>query len=118
MAGLTRLIRTAPLLLAASSSAVLAEIRPDTVYELPPVVIVGKAIIDENIIGNNGFIITRVSEQQIEDLNALDLPSAMRRVPGVMISRHNLVGSYGGGEGGAVYIRGMGAARTTRGSGR
>ena len=111
MVGLTRLLRTVPFLLAASSSIVLAEIHPDTVYELPPVVIVGKAIIDENIIGNNGFIITRVSEQQIEDLNALDLPSAMRRVPGVMISRHNLVGSYGGGEGGAVYIRGMGAAR-------
>jgi len=41
----------------------------------------------------------------------LDLPSALRRVPGVMISRHNLVGSYGGGEGGAVYIRGMGSSR-------
>ncbi|MFH1070074.1 MAG: TonB-dependent receptor, partial [Candidatus Glassbacteria bacterium] len=45
------------------------------------------------------------------DLNALDLPSALRRVPGVTISRYNLVGSYGGAEGGAIFIRGQGSNR-------
>ena len=111
MPGLSRLSSAALLLLVITGADVLAEIRLDTVYELPPVVVVEKAIIDEEIIELTGFTVTRVSEGQIEDLNALDLPSAMRRVPGVMISRHNLVGGYGGGEGGAVYIRGMGAAR-------
>lgn len=94
-----------------ASAQVTAEINPDTVYQLPPVVVVGKAVIDEIQIRRDGAAVTRISEQQVRDLNALDLPSALRRVPGVMISRHNLVGSYGGGEGGAVYIRGMGAGR-------
>jgi len=52
-----------------------------------------------------------VTERQIKDLNAQDLPSALRRVPGVIISRQNPVGAFGGAEGGAVYIRGMGSSR-------
>ena len=98
-----------PLLLAAGSG--LAEAVKDTVYEMPTVTIVGKAIVDEVIIRDNATVVTRVSEQQIRDLNALDLPSALRRVPGVTISRYNLVGSYGGAEGGAIFIRGQGSSR-------
>jgi len=75
------------------------------------VVIVGKAIVEGIQIRNNATVVTQVSQRQIKDLNAMDLPSALRRVPGVMISRHNFVGSYGGGEGGSIYIRGMGSAR-------
>jgi outer membrane cobalamin receptor len=52
-----------------------------------------------------------VSDQQTEDLNAGDLSSALRRAPGVNISRYNMVGAFGGGDGGAIYIRGMGAER-------
>jgi outer membrane cobalamin receptor len=111
MSGIFRQTRIFLFFVIASSSGLIAEIHPDSIYELPPVIVVGKAILDENIVEKNAATVTRVSEQQIRDLNALDLPSAMRRVPGVLISRHNLVGSYGGGEGGAVYIRGMGAAR-------
>jgi iron complex outermembrane receptor protein len=55
--------------------------------------------------------VTRVSHEQIDQLNAQDLASALRRVPGVVISRYNPVGSYGGGEGGGVYIRGHGGSR-------
>ncbi len=58
-----------------------------------------------------GGTTTAVGWQQIEDLNAHDLPSALRLLPGVTISRYNLLGSYGGGEGGSVYIRGQGAGR-------
>ena len=83
----------------------------DTVYVLPKVIFVENAIVDETLIRDNATLLTRVSEQQIRDLNALDLPSALRRVPGVTISRYNLVGSYGGAEGGTIYIRGMGAER-------
>ena len=86
-------------------------INPDSVYLLPPVTVLGRAIIDEQVVRKDGVLVTRIGAQQIHDLNAMDLPSALRRVPGVMISRHNLVGSYGGAEGGAFYVRGMGSAR-------
>jgi iron complex outermembrane receptor protein len=52
-----------------------------------------------------------VSDQQVQDLNAGDLTTALRRTPGVTISRYNLVGAFGGGDGGAIYVRGTGAAR-------
>ncbi len=83
----------------------------DSVYEFPPIVIVANAIVDQTTIRDNGTKVSTVSMAQIRDLAALDLPSALRRVPGVTISRYNLVGSYGGGEGGTIYIRGQGANR-------
>ena len=52
-----------------------------------------------------------VSEKQIKDLNAVDIAAALRRTPGVQISRYNPVGAYGGDQGGAVFIRGMGVSR-------
>jgi outer membrane cobalamin receptor len=55
--------------------------------------------------------ISTVGRSQIEDLNAQDIASALRRVPGLAISRYNPVGSYGGGDGGAVFVRGQGAGR-------
>ncbi len=54
---------------------------------------------------------TVVSADQIESLNAVDLASALRRTPGVTVSRYNPVGAFGGGDGGAVYIRGTGSSR-------
>lgn len=56
-------------------------------------------------------LVTTVAEQQIEDLYAQDLTSALRRVPGVVISRYNPVGAFGGGDGGAFFIRGHGSSR-------
>jgi iron complex outermembrane receptor protein len=55
--------------------------------------------------------VTRVGAQQIEDLGAGDAAAALRRVPGLVVSRYNVVGSYGGGDGGGVFARGMGAGR-------
>jgi iron complex outermembrane receptor protein len=55
--------------------------------------------------------VSSVSARQIEDLGAGDLAAALRRVPGVTISRYGLVGGYGGGDGGAVYVRGQGSGR-------
>lgn len=52
-----------------------------------------------------------VSDKQIKDLNSVDIASALRTTPGVQISRFNPVGGYGGDQGGAVYIHGMGASR-------
>jgi len=52
-----------------------------------------------------------VGRQQIGRLSATDLPTALRQVPGVSISRYSPVGAYGGAQGGSVYIRGAGTAR-------
>lgn len=79
--------------------------------KLPPVTVVASPIIDGNKLDRFGATTTVVTKDQIEALNAVDLPSALVRVPGVTISRYNHVGSFGGGEGGAVFIRGQGSSR-------
>jgi iron complex outermembrane receptor protein len=75
------------------------------------VVVTASPIIEGNRVSDFGGSSTVVTEAQIADLNAQDLPSALRLTPGVVISRHNPIGSFGGGEGGAIYIRGMGSSR-------
>lgn len=52
-----------------------------------------------------------ITQDQLRDQNAVDLASALRRTPGVQISRYNPVGAFGGDQGCAVYILGMGASR-------
>jgi len=81
------------------------------VITLPEVFVTAPAIIEGNEVNRLGSQVTLVTKEQILDLNAQDLTSALRRVPGVVISRHNPVGSFGGGEGGAVFIRGHGSSR-------
>lgn len=76
--------------------------------ELPVIVVTASPVIESNTTDSFAALKTTVSAQQIEDLNAIDAASALRRTPGVTISRFNPVGAYGGEEGGAVYIRGMG----------
>ena len=78
---------------------------------MPEVVVVASPIIEGNQVNDSGSQVTIVQQKQISDLNAQDLPSALRRTPGVVISRYNPVGSFGGDDGGAVYIRGMGSSR-------
>jgi outer membrane cobalamin receptor len=73
--------------------------------------VVATPIIEGNWVSDYANRITTVSDKQIEDLNAMDFQSALRRVPGITISRYNLVGSYGGAQGGAIFIRGMGSER-------
>ena len=75
------------------------------------VVITASPIIDDTEITREAQKITRVSAEQIADLNAKDLADALRLVPGIVLSRYNLVGCYGGADGGAVYIRGHGSGR-------
>jgi iron complex outermembrane receptor protein len=73
--------------------------------------VVGTPLFEGQRIDEFANPVTSVSARQIDQLNAQDVASALRRVPGVVISRYNPVGSYGGGEGGAVYIRGHGSSR-------
>jgi len=83
---------------------------PD-VTRLEEVVVTAPPVIEGNRVNDLASQVTVVTEEQIRNLNAQCLPSALRRVPGVVISRHNPVGSFGGGEGGAIFIRGHGASR-------
>lgn len=91
-----------------TTAAAQAENQP---VELPETLVIGSSVIDQNKVDSFGSLTTVVGQDQIRDLNALDLSSALRRTPGVTVSRFNPVGSFGGAEGGAVYIRGMGASR-------
>ncbi|SFM93883.1 TonB-dependent receptor [Thermodesulforhabdus norvegica] len=78
---------------------------------LEALVVTGSPIIEGNVLDKYGGQKTVVTENQVFELNAQDLPSALRRVPGVTISRYNVVGSFGGATGGAVFVRGMGSSR-------
>ncbi len=74
-------------------------------------VVVSAPIIEGNEVTRYAGQYTEVTQEQISDLNAQDMSSALRRTPGVNISRYNPVGSFGGAEGGGVFIRGMGSSR-------
>jgi len=78
---------------------------------LQDVVIIAKPIVEELRLDGQSTTSSVVGEEQLKDLNAADLASALRRTPGVSIARYNPVGSFGGDQGGAVFIRGMGASR-------
>jgi iron complex outermembrane receptor protein len=79
--------------------------------QLPAVTVTASPVIEANRVDRFGSLATEVTEAQLRELNALDLASALRRTPGVVVSRFNPVGSFGGDEGGAVYVRGLGASR-------
>ncbi len=68
-------------------------------------------VLESEITSDFGGSVVTVTRSQIDGLNAQDLGAALKRVPGVNISRYNVIGAFGGGDGGAFYIRGHGAAR-------
>ncbi len=79
--------------------------------ELDPVEVLGQSILEELRVRPTADKVAHVSRAQIEALHATDLADALRTVPGLTISRFNPVGSFGGGDGGAIYIRGHGNGR-------
>lgn len=87
------------------------EAQPPISLGLETVEVLAPPILEGTSVNRYGSAVTTVSRGQIEALNAQDLPSALRHVPGVTISRYNIIGSYGGADGGAIYIRGMGSTR-------
>lgn len=91
-------------LAAAPGAAVAAEAIPD-------IEIVATPIVEEVALDPFAATAAVVTDKQLRDQNAVDLASALRRTPGVQISRYNPVGSFGGDQGGAVFIRGMGVSR-------
>ncbi|GAB5559635.1 MAG: TonB-dependent receptor plug domain-containing protein [Synoicihabitans sp.] len=79
--------------------------------ELDAVQVLGQPILEEIEVRPTADKVARISSKQIEALHATDLADALRTVPGLTISRFNPVGSFGGGDGGAIYIRGHGNGR-------
>ncbi len=96
---------SAPVEKSGEASADQREVFRDTVTVRDAPIIEGSEVDDFS------NLVTTVSDQQIDDLYAQDLTQALRRVPGVVISRYNPVGSFGGGDGGAFFIRGHGSSR-------
>ncbi len=78
---------------------------------LPDISVTAHPIVEEIAVDAYSSTSAVVTENQLRDQNAIDLASALRRTPGVQISRYNPVGAFGGDQGGAVYIRGMGVSR-------
>ncbi|MFB3907747.1 MAG: TonB-dependent receptor [Candidatus Eisenbacteria bacterium] len=108
------LLVTAPATAGSVSTATSKEKGPDPkkAIVLPEIVVTAdRPILEDTRLDRLGGLVTIMGPRQISDMNALDLPSALRRLPGVAISRYDLVGGYGGGDGGAVYIRGLGSGR-------
>ena len=98
-------------LLAAVLAVRAAAADTDSVTPLPEVDVTGTPIIDGNRLTPLAGEVTAVTQDQITELNAQDLQSALRETPGVVVTHYDPVGSFGGGQGGAVFIRGMGASR-------
>ncbi len=91
------------------SHAALA--KDDLAYQLSPLDVIANPVIEENHLDLFSSISSVVTEDQLRDQNAVDLASALRRTPGVQITRFNPVGTFSGDGGDGVFIRGMGTSR-------
>lgn len=78
---------------------------------LPNVIVTAKPDIAEIEVDKFSSTSAVITDDTIRDLHAADLASALRNTPGTQISRYNPIGSFGGAEGGSVFIRGMGLSR-------
>ncbi len=76
----------------------------DPIYSLP------YPIVEASTLEPTGRV-DLVSAEILDAIQASDLTSALRRVPGVTISRYNPVGAFGGSDGGGIFIRGHGSGR-------
>ncbi len=81
------------------------------VATLGRVVVTASPIAKEERFTPDGADVTSVGADQTARLTAQDLPTALRHVPGVSVSRYSPIGSYGGAQGGSVYVRGTGESR-------
>jgi outer membrane cobalamin receptor len=79
--------------------------------ELDPVDVVATPLAGLPVADRYGAAVTTIGPDQLRDLQPLDFASALRRSPGVTITRYNQVGAFGGSEGGAVFLRGLGLSR-------
>lgn len=78
---------------------------------LSPIVVTARPVVEDVSVDAFSATSAIVTQDQLRDQNAVDIASALRRTPGVQISRYNPVGAFGGDQGGAVFVRGMGVSR-------
>jgi outer membrane cobalamin receptor len=86
-------------------------VRAQEPVELSDLEVRATPILRELRLGSFADKVAVVGREQIDLMNASDLSAALRRIPGVTVSRYNMVGAYGGADGGAIFIRGHGAGR-------
>lgn len=96
---------------AADNSMAGKEIVASNTVAAAKIIVTASPVTQYEQVSKDGVNVSVVGADQIARLNAKDLPSALRQVPGVTVSRYNPIGAYGGAEGGSVYIRGEGTAR-------
>jgi iron complex outermembrane receptor protein len=100
---------------AAVLSAVAAEQSPPASgvppVQLPAVEVVESPLATVPEADRFSAAVTTISASQLQEMNALDFADALRHTPGVTITRYNQVGSFGGDQGGAVFLRGLGVSR-------
>ena len=98
---------------------VVAQVSSNTVIEAAitasntpvEILVIATPITAYETVRKDGGSVSVVGRKQIERLDARELSTALRSVPGVTIARFNPLGAYGGAEGGSIYIRGEGAGR-------
>jgi len=100
-----------PLVVAYAGFCLSTGAEPAPVAHLDEVVVRQAPILADTVVTPYADRVDRVGPDQIRGLNAQDLASALRRQPGVTVSRYNLIGAYGGADGGSVFIRGHGSSR-------
>lgn len=83
----------------------------NAVATLAPIIVTASPITQTESVTRDGAESVLIAREQLAALNAQDLQTALRQVPGLTISRYAPIGSYGGAQGGSVYIRGLGTAR-------
>lgn len=106
------LLDRAPLTIALSTAGLLsATMAFAQTATLAPVVVTARPVVEDVNLDSFSAGSAVITQDQLRDQNAVDLASALRRTPGVQISRYNPVGAFGGDQGGAVFIRGMGVSR-------
>lgn len=79
--------------------------------EAPPLTVTAPPLVAAETLTAYGGSVSVVSREQMDNAGAGDLPSALRRISGVSISRFTLLGAFGGADGGAIYVRGRGTGR-------
>ncbi len=83
----------------------------NAVATLERVIVTASPIAKEERFTLDGADVTFVGSEQTARLTAQDLPTALRNVPGISVSRYSPIGAYGGAQGGSVYVRGTGESR-------
>jgi len=94
-----------------SGALLLAALTAAGAQEAEPLLVTAPPLLEENLVTPFGGSVAVVGRGQMDNAGAQDLQAALRRLPGVSISRYSLLGAFGGADGGSIYLRGRGTGR-------